>query len=639
MPRRTPGYKAPKAKTGETAADTVARLIGASTAEAADLVLVAPPFSSPDRPSLGLHVIARVAEAANLNVTVLYGNLAFARMIGPRFYRLLCHTPTEYLVGERLFAPACHGPEAAGPVPDCWSTVEGAGDYRAIQAAAQVWVDEMADALAALSAPLIGVSSLFEQTLASLALIRAVKQRAPTKITLLGGANADGGMGEGLAAFWPELDHVFAGEAEASFAAFLADRAAGRASPRLLIGQPNAALDALPPPNYGDFFTQFDATVRASAACENGLDDSQVRLPYESSRGCWWGEKHHCTFCGLNATGMTHRIKSAPKVAAEITALSQNHGIDRILMVDNIMPHSYFSTLLPQLAAAERKLSLFYEQKANITLERMGRLKAAGVDAIQPGIESLSTALLRRMRKGSTARVNIDCLRYARSVGVSVVWNLLCDFPGDEAQDYAGMLDLIPLLHHLQPPGGLGGLSIDRFSPYFMEPEAFGISDVRPLAAYEDVFPGADTAAIAYHFAGTYDSAIRRTPGLHASLSEVVTAWELASAADPGPLFCLFALDEGRRLVVDTRGFAADQTRLVTREEVQALLYGASAFNQTVGELLDKGQLAEVDGRFAALCCAPHPSAVWGEVDLAEERLSQGNAAAQKKTPSLVERN
>ncbi len=43
----------------------VARRIGASTAEAADLVLVAPPFSSPDRPSLGLHVIARVAEAGH----------------------------------------------------------------------------------------------------------------------------------------------------------------------------------------------------------------------------------------------------------------------------------------------------------------------------------------------------------------------------------------------------------------------------------------------------------------------------------------------------------------------------------------------------------------------------------------------
>ena len=27
-----------------------------------------------------------------------------------------------------------------------------------------------------------------------------------------------------------------------------------------------------------------------------------IRILFESARGCWWGEKQHCTFCGLNGS-------------------------------------------------------------------------------------------------------------------------------------------------------------------------------------------------------------------------------------------------------------------------------------------------------------------------------------------------
>lgn len=36
-------------------------------------------------------------------------------------------------------------------------------------------------------------------------------------------------------------------------------------------------------------------------------------LVLEGARGCWWGEKHHCTFCGLNGSLMKFRSKP-PKV-------------------------------------------------------------------------------------------------------------------------------------------------------------------------------------------------------------------------------------------------------------------------------------------------------------------------------------
>src|SRR3954465_271775 len=38
----------------------------------------------------------------------------------------------------------------------------------------------------------------------------------------------------------------------------------------------------------------------------------------ETARGCWWGAKNHCTFCGLNGETMGFRAKSADRVMTEI---------------------------------------------------------------------------------------------------------------------------------------------------------------------------------------------------------------------------------------------------------------------------------------------------------------------------------
>src|SRR5262249_9640089 len=36
-------------------------------------------------------------------------------------------------------------------------------------------------------------------------------------------------------------------------------------------------------------------------------------LLFETSRGCWWGERSHCTFCGLNGLTMNYHAMSPQK--------------------------------------------------------------------------------------------------------------------------------------------------------------------------------------------------------------------------------------------------------------------------------------------------------------------------------------
>jgi hypothetical protein len=138
---------------------------------------------------------------------------------------------------------------------------------------------------------------------------------------------------------------------------------------------------------------------------------------------------------------------------------------------------SYLKELLPALAA-DPVGRLFYEVKSNLRFDQLELMKRAGLVEMQPGIESLSDAALKRMRKGVTALQNVQLLRDCKQLDMNLRWNLLYGFPGEDERDYEAQFELIPLLSHLQPPVGAGRVELDRFSPMF---EA-----VAELAYYHD---------------------------------------------------------------------------------------------------------------------------------------------------------
>jgi radical SAM superfamily enzyme YgiQ (UPF0313 family) len=78
----------------------------------------------------------------------------------------------------------------------------------------------------------------------------------------------------------------------------------------------------------------------------------EPRLLIETSRGCWWGELHHCTFCGLNGSLMKYRAKDSDRIWSEIESLVTRHQILDLVTVDNIMDLTLLSTLLPRVERA-----------------------------------------------------------------------------------------------------------------------------------------------------------------------------------------------------------------------------------------------------------------------------------------------
>ncbi|WP_282605922.1 RiPP maturation radical SAM C-methyltransferase [Pelagibius sp. Alg239-R121] len=571
-----------------------------------DVLLIDPPFAAINRPSIGLHLLQALARRNGASASVLYANLLFAAEIGEAVYQDLCYLPTGPLVGERIFAHLAFD-GAPRNIPS--GALEDANNLThekaiEIQELAGAWLDGLADCLAKVDVGIVGCSTTFEQTAFSLALLRRLKARRPDVITILGGANCESEMGIGLHALSAGPDYVFSGESEESFVEFVEQFRGHRLPPKGVIeGSPCKAMDALPVGDYSEFFDQFSMALPDSEIATAGL----VRLPMETSRGCWWGQKHHCTFCGLNGHGMSFREKSPRRAVSEIETLLEAHDINKIFMVDNIMPHKYFETLLPLLIDSDLDLELFYEQKANLGLRRMLLLRDAGVMEIQPGIEALTTSLLRRMRKGVSAAQNIETLQLARSLGISVNWNLLFGFPGDDEADYAPLISLIPLLRHLQPPGGFGHISIDRFSPYFTAPTAFGIDGLQPLNAYGEVFPGeADLEKIAYHFVGDYRSLASQGSEIIESVANLVDEWRAAWEGTATPSLFITRLTEETFLLVDTRGLPGlKSVQFIDRGKALVALLGKESEEHDRFWALDNKVVVYIDGNLVPLAAAP----------------------------------
>lgn len=386
----------------------------------------------------------------------------------------------------------------------------------------------------------VGFTSTFSQTVPSLVLARKLKLVDPSLAIVFGGANCDGPMGAALLRAFSWVDVVVRGEAESIVVDVMRELlTGGPPSPRpglcyrrgdevVVLDQARGAdveMDRLPIPIYGEYFERLAKTGFAAEIL------AEVRVPYESARGCWWGAKSHCTFCGLNGSSMAFRSKSPARALEEIGTLARRYGRLDLQAVDNIMDVRYLRDVLPRLRDQGYDLSLFYETKANLRKDHVRLLREAGVDRIQPGIESLSTPILNLMRKGVTAFQNVRLLKWCAEYGLRVFWNVIYGFPGEPPEEYVRMAALVPALEHLSPPS-LGPLVLDRFSPYHEHPGDFGLEIVGPLPYYEMVY-AADPATLndlAYSF--EYAHADDRDPDAYvAPLRRAIDEWRNAPPA------------------------------------------------------------------------------------------------------------
>jgi ribosomal peptide maturation radical SAM protein 1 len=318
------------------------------------------------------------------------------------------------------------------------------------------------------------------------------------------------------------------------------------------------AMDALPIPKFGDFFRQ--------AECA-GVGD-KAYLAVESARGCWWGAKSHCKFCGLNGNSMAFRAKSGDRTAHELRQLREEYGVKRFFMTDNILDMRYFESLLPLLE--QDGMELFYEIKSNLKREHVEQLARAGVRWVQPGVESLDSETLRLIAKGVSAIQNIQLLKWCKEAGIKPFWNILYGFPGEQAETLERIAALCPALLHLPPPMQVAPFQLHRFSPYYSNASRYGIEDVRPAWGYRFAYAGLsadEVAQVAYCF--EFEGSLMAPPRSSLDMLFASAANWMSAAARQANL-CLVRTADGAT-VYDSRAEGTPLMDSLSELELQVL--------------------------------------------------------------------
>jgi ribosomal peptide maturation radical SAM protein 1 len=488
------------------------------------VLLVNMPFSNLSLPSIALTQLKSMVQSKlNDRVTadVIYLNHDFAHYLGVELYNYLTNSGESMNtgLGEWFFRQI-----AFPDTPD--NTAEYTKRYFASNAPESVkrrdevlrkrsglaaFMDALIKDNGLDRAQIVGFTSMFMQHTASLAMSQKLKRLNPELITVIGGANCDYPMGAVIARQFKHVDYVFSGPALKSFPEFVQRCLEGNRSEVNSIrgifskdsAEPQAGSPVIGEETPIDIKIELDYDAFLDRY-EKFFPDTRAKatLPFETSRGCWWGEKAHCTFCGLNGDSMKYRAMRPDLAVEQFQSLFRYAGrVSKLEAVDNILPKSYFSEVLPAITPPPG-MTIFYEVKADLSEEQVAALAMGGVTQVQPGIEALATSTLKLMKKGTTSFQNVALLKACAHYAIQPVWNLLVGFPGETEDVYRRYVEILPLLAHLPPPTGAFPVRFDRFSPYFTQAKAYGL-DLYPLDFYALVypFPAEELKQMAYYFA------------------------------------------------------------------------------------------------------------------------------------------
>jgi ribosomal peptide maturation radical SAM protein 1 len=197
-------------------------------------------------------------------------------------------------------------------------------------------------------------------------------------------------------------------------------------------------LKDLPPPDYDDYFE-----LLKSLAPRNSFFPT---LPAETSRGCWWqrsstaGKSSGCAFCNLNLQWEGYRSKDPAQVAGEIDHLTAKYKTLAVSIVDNVLPKRTSKEIFKKLIGLKKDLRMFSEIRATTTRPELNLMVQAGMQEVQIGIEALSTSLLVKLHKGTTAIQNLEIMRDCEALDLVNYSNLILHFPGSDEQDVAETL-------------------------------------------------------------------------------------------------------------------------------------------------------------------------------------------------------
>jgi ribosomal peptide maturation radical SAM protein 1 len=475
-------------------------------ASSGKVLLVSAPWALFNRPSLPLGTLKAylAANFPGLQVTTTHLHLLVAQALGYAPYKRVSRRVWR---AESVFSALLY--------PKFKSNAESlfirsfakktAMDYsfQALVDRVKNVIDRWLDAVDWPSLDLVGVTISFCQVTASLYLISQVKRICPSLPIVVGGSSFSGEASTDLLSAFPGIDYLVRGEGErplADLLRFLLGQGAQRSTTSLpasiLIAGEQAPqpfrfcqlerLERLPVPDYDDYFNllaSFPAQQRFFPV-----------LPLEASRGCWWHRTDRsdlfkgCSFCNLNLQWHGYRTKPPRQVIDEVIGLVRRHQVLSLTFADNALPLKHAAAIFDGIAKLGCNLAIFAELRANAPPSLLMKMKLAGVETVQVGIEALSSRLLSKMNKGVRTIDNLSMMKHCEATGIHCASNLMLHFPSSDEADVNETLDALEFAAWYRPLKTVSfWLGLD--SPVYRFPKRFGIRSTFNHPNLKKLFP------------------------------------------------------------------------------------------------------------------------------------------------------
>ncbi len=471
------------------------------------ILLVSTPWPFYSRPSIQLGALKAYlkSEFPELGIKALHLYLKVAESIGYRQYHEISESTW---LAESIYA-ALLFPERINKIKKIYYR-EARGkallkrvDFSVLTDRVKEVSEEIISRVDWGKCSLVGFSICLCQLTSSLYFIRRIKEIIPDLPIVVGGSVFAGENTRDLIETFSEIDFVVNGEGELPLSELVGHmkNSAGIAEipsiPGVVARNGTNAdyavsfhqmrdLTKLPPPDYDDYFYLMKTFPREKTFFPT--------LSTESSRGCWWnspkksGKRAGCAFCNLNLQWDGYRTKTVSQVVSEIDLLTSKYKILSVVFTDNLLPIRESAEIFPMLDNLGKDLRLFAEIRADTPVRILKAMRIGGVCEVQIGIEALSSRLLKKLNKGTTAICNLEIMKNCEELGILNVSNLIFCFPGSDTADVEETLHTLEFATFFRPLRavyfwlGLG-------SPIWQNRKSFGLTAVFNHPNYAALFP------------------------------------------------------------------------------------------------------------------------------------------------------
>jgi len=478
----------------------------------------------PDLKVLAIHAYLKVAERIGYE---RYRAISERTWLAEAIYGALAY-PERTEACEKIFRQEIRGKPALGQV-----------DFKTLTVQVKELSDRLISAVDWGTCSLAGFSICLCQLTSTLYFIQKVKQRFPELAIVVGGSMFSGASAHDLLQAFPEIDFAVNGEGERPLSDLI-HHLKGCENPRKIPPIPGVVtrtsagsktpvsfsqmktLCHLPAPEFDDYFH-----LLKTFGPEKTFFPT---LPAEISRGCWWRRAQGtvkdagCAFCNLNLQWTGYRSKDPKQVVHEIDNLSKKYQTLSVAFTDNLLPVKSSREIFERLEKLDKDFRFFGEIRASTSRPVLEAMRAAGTEEVQIGIEALSTRLLRKLNKGTTAIQNLEIMKDCEGLGIVNVSNLILHFPGSDRQDVEETLRVLEFASPFRPLRfvhfwlGLG-------SPVWQNPAAFGLKAVFNHPNYSAIFPGDIARSIRFMIQG-YRGDLGQQRKLWQPVKKQVRSWK-----------------------------------------------------------------------------------------------------------------